>query len=543
VAREPAQGLTTPCPVEIKLGDAPALQPALTADGRATVPLVVPAQQTVVLAVTVAASAARFIVLVRVAFERELPHTEQDSNGGWVLMPPHAQRRFLIPAGGELRAHFDAPGVIRVDVLPDNGEAPEVIAQIAGRKLSLKADGTQVVLPVLAADNVIFEALKGAASIALAERVPRTAADTAQPAHDVADTRTVVAPMSAPTPVSPAQLVLTADALSPSRDAPWAERAASSPPPLSPLAAALGTTLTAVGAVYGTIREGLPYSSSPDAYSFGILGYRRRIESIGLWTDAEVFTRVRAGQPTFGGSLGGYQDLASLHVRVSGELGLAAQQIDRMLVTTWKPQGFVEYSWRVTRNFFVLPRLGYDGFYSPVPVLPKDLTLVDDGVYNFYRAKHPSFVFAQALLWFAPHFNDIFYLRTRASFDPNAANLNHVSARPGLFAAFGDFDLSAFVEGTWRAATSGITQRTTLEQAVGLVATYDLWFGLGSFDVQPGAAGFVRARDGGWQLNVFVNLLASHRRGLRDSSSLTLDFPEQLGGGIPWRGSSAGGYR
>jgi len=49
--------------------------------------------------------------------------------------------------------------------------------------------------------------------------------------------------------------------------------------------------------------------------------------------------------------------------------------------------------------------------------------------------------------------------------------------------------------------------------------------------------------DVAWQASAFVNLFASYRRGLRDFSSLELDFPEQLGGGIPWRGAVPGGYQ
>jgi hypothetical protein len=75
------------------------------------------------------------------------------------------------------------------------------------------------------------------------------------------------------------------------------------------------------------------------------------------------------------------------------------------------------------------------------------------------------------------------------------------------------------------------------------VARYDIWSDWGSLDVQPGVAAFSHIANGGWQVNVFVNLFASHRRGLRDFSSLELDFPEQLGGGIPWRGTTPGGYR
>jgi hypothetical protein len=531
VAQAPPEAANTRCPIEVKLGEDAPLTPTFAADGRASVPFAVRASLTVPLAIAMAASPGRFVALTRIVFEQALPHTQRDPDGSWVLTPQRMQHRFGLSGAERLSVRLDAPGVLRVEAVAANGGVTHVLAHLGGRERSIPSDGTPVVLPMPEAGTVVLEVREGSASVTIAERVPREVPerDELSPARETAGAAVDAEPM---------QITLAA-----SSSALWAERATTSPRPLTPFEASLGTVAAALGAVASTMREGQPYSSSPDTYAFGILAYRRRIESIGLWTAAEVFGRARAGEPTYGGTIGGYEEITSLHLRLSAELGLAAQRIDRLVSQTWKPRAFVEYSWRVTHNFFVLPRLGYDGVYTPVPALPKDLSLVDDGVYNQYRAKHPTFVFAQALLWFAPHFNDIFYLRARASVDPNAANLNHLSSRPGVFVAFGDLDLSAFVEATWRAATSGITRGPTIEQSAGLIVTYDFWSGLGSLDVQPGAAGFVRSRDGGWQVNVFVNLLASARRGLRDFSSLTLDFPEQLSGGIPWRGNTPGGYR
>jgi hypothetical protein len=62
----------------------------------------------------------------------------------------------------------------------------------------------------------------------------------------------------------------------------------------------------------------------------------------------------------------------------------------------------------------------------------------------------------------------------------------------------------------------------------------------GSFDIQPGVSGRYRFDTGGVQVIVVMNLLASNHRGLRDFSSLELSFPEQLSGGVPWRGPPAG---
>ena len=100
----------------------------------------------------------------------------------------------------------------------------------------------------------------------------------------------------------------------------------------------------------------------------------------------------------------------------------------------------------------------------------------------------------------------------------------------------GNLDLSAYLDMTWYAATdtrSGIPEtRTTMSFA----ARYDGWLGLGSLDLAPGISSLLRPSDGAYQLTASVTVLGSFRRGLRDFSSLELDFPEQRSNGVPWRG-------
>jgi hypothetical protein len=335
---------------------------------------------------------------------------------------------------------------------------------------------------------------------------------------------------------------LTLDARPTADEESWLQRARRSPAPLSPLEAALGTFVAEVGVVSGRIRQNSP-SAWADAYAFNLLGYRRRIETLQLWTRAEVFSRSRSSEPTFGAAGALYEDLTQLHLRLTASVKVESQRVAGIQSKSWLTRGFVEYSYRATPKFFILPRLGYDGMYSSVARRPTALAYVDDEIYSPYRLRRPTFLFAQALLWYAPYFNEISYLRLRATFDAKAHALSHSAAVVGAFLAFGDLDLSGEVQTTWYLPRDSLTNRAQVQTQTGVVARYSFWSGLGSLGITPGVAAAARPQDAAWQVTAFVNLTASFRRGLRDFSSLELDFPEQLSGGIPWRGETPGGYR
>ncbi len=537
--REPGPSGAPRCPLHVLLGDIELPLPQAAADdGGMQIPWSTSPRRSSVLRINIDATPARYFALARIVFDEHAAGTVLEPGTGFVLAPKRVRHRYRVVPDTPLSIPLAASAILRLDAVALGNEPASVVVHHGAQLREVAADGSLVVLPVLGGGPVEIEVRGGAVSLGVAERVGRTSAST--PAREPVDDTPIA---TATHEDRAAHLLLTQEPPSQRASGFWREAALQSPEPLTPLQASLGTTVVALGTVYGTMRQGKPSSSAPDAYAFAIAGYRRRIESIGLWTDAEVFGRARDGEPTYGGTLSAYEELSQLHLRLAAELGLAAQRIDRAVVETWKPHAFVEYSLRVTRNFFVLPRLGYDGDYSAKSVVPRDLALIDDGVYNLYRVKHPTFLFAQALLWFAPHFNDIFYLRTRATLDPNANRLDHVAFRPGLFTAVGQLDLSLFVEAIWRGPTQAAASRASQESSLGTVVTYDFWSAFGSFDLQPGAALFARTNDATWQINFFVNVLASYRRGLRDFSSLTLDFPEQLSGGIPWRGATPGGYR
>jgi hypothetical protein len=291
-------------------------------------------------------------------------------------------------------------------------------------------------------------------------------------------------------------------------------------------------------------REGPAARRALDGYGFAFAEYRRRVDAIGLWTRLAAASHVRTSDaPTYHLFALLYEDIDRIHLRFGGQFGYAGQATADGNMYALRASGLVEYSQRFGRFFYVLPRLGYDGYYPSVTAPPRAPDRVDDDVYNAYRFRHPTLLFAQLLSWLTPTFNTIFYQRSRATFDPTARELLHVALREGLFLAFGPLDLQGYADVTWFNASQASNTRPHVDVFAGASATVTAFGGLGSFGVQPGVAGTLRASDGEWQVRVFVNLLASFRRGLRDFSSLELDFPEQLGGGVPWRGHLPGGYR
>lgn len=520
------------CPLSMTVGSSPPIEAVFDDRGRATVRIPIPAARSTPLSIAIAPRPGRWVALARIVFDHEVPNSTNVPGVGWILEPPHAEARQLVAAGERVTTTVEGPSVLRVDALAEPGVSAEVALEANGKIERVPADGTPIVTALLEGGRVAVSVSSGAASVAIAERVP--VEDAAETGDDSDEAR-----LRKRADEGLARVALWTERA----DAKWRDVAERSPQPLTPIESVLGTAVASGGAVYGTLREGLP-AGPADAFAFVGGDYRRRIESIGLWTDLGGVVHDRTTAPSYAGALTLYEEAERAHVRATATAAYLTQNIAGQPAHTIKARAFVEYSWRATRDFFVLPRLGYDGYYpflSSRP--PKDLTDVDDDVYNPYRYKRQNFVFGQALLWFTPFFDDIFYVRSRVTFDWNARSLSHLSARPGVFLALGQLDLSGFVDNAWYAPTDTIRNTSYLDVIAGAKAFYNFWYGMGSLDVQPGAAWFWRPTDGGWQVSAFVNVLASRRRGLRDFSSLELDFPEQLGGGIPWRGATSGGYR
>ena len=548
-ARAAAAAIGAACPLELRIGKAAPTHPRLGEDGRGGLPIPLSGAGTLEVGIHVDEQAPDWVVLARVVFDRKVPGSTELPGVGWLLTPKHLERRYLLAAGQALTVEPKNPGVLRFDAAAEPAAnvavaaLPEITLAAGGRERALPADGTTVVVPALPGRPVVVRARGGAVTVAVAERVPADDDEAGVPAGEQPSGEPM---QNAPAPGSrwaPASAALVMDLRGSSAHEAWHEQALQSPRPLTRIEASLGTVVGAVGADYGTLRQGSAPGATAEGQLFWMLGYRRRLEAIGLWTDVEVFGRARDGEPTYGGTGILYEDLERLHLRLSSTLTAETQQIAGTRTNTWKSRGFAEYSWRVTGDFFVLPRLGYDGWYTSLPSRPTELAAVDDDVYSAYRVRRPTFLFAQALLWHAAYFNEIAYLRLRGTVDPRASTFSHASARPGAFVVFENLDFAGFLDATWYTPADSLLHRGHLTETAGLATRYAFWADLGSLSVQPGVAALTHLNDGAWQVSVFVNLLASYRRGVRDFSSLELDFPEQRGGGIPWRGDAPGGRR
>ena len=544
VPRAPADALGAACPLSVTFGDKRTLAMPTRADGSGQVKIPDVTRGSNRITLSMRPEPGRWVALARVVYDREVPGTVEIPGAGWVLAPSGEQSRVLLSAGDITAVDFESPAVLRVDALAEPGPPPKVLAVLDGVITEVPIDGAPLVLPAPRGGQLIVRAEGGAATVTVAERIARDDTDAPQDVdadegpgagEDEAEPTAAASAGSAP--------ALPSFTLDDPRAA-WRGLAARSPAPLSDASANLGTFELYSSGQYGTLREGDRASKAPDGYVSEQAGYRRRIESWNLTTDVEAFVHTRSGAPTLGGVGTFYEDADKLHLRVTGTVEYATQAIGGTQVSTLAPNGFVEYSWRATRTFFILPRLGYDGYYTNLHKDPSKLNDVDDLVYNEYRFVRDSLAFLQLLFWYTPYFNDIFYLRPRATVDVRSGDVAIVAARPGALIDFGNFDINAYIDTAWYKATAdpvvGRIHSSSVDVEGGVTLEYNLWSGYGSLDIVPGVSAYGRANDGGWQAFAFVNVYLSRHRGLRDFSSLELDFPEQLADRIPWRGNTLG---
>jgi hypothetical protein len=535
-ATVPDADVKASCTPHVVMGDA-GLEPNLApVHGRARYDIP-PVQRPVRVQISVDDAPARWVALARLVSDREVPGADLKKPEGWVVSTPHRDAQAPTESGRHPVDLRGRPGIVRVRATTDQADHVSVAIEVDGTSHPVPTDGSDLVVPVRSRAVVVVSG--GHAWVNVAERVPSSRPvyrpSSAAVAGNTDEARP--APLSIPVAVV---LPLTAD--EPAQE--WLSIARRSPRPLTAFESNLGTFVVSTGAVIGTLQQGAPAAAQASSFGFLSAGYRRRIERIGLWTDVDGFMRVRTeAPPTYGANTVLYEDLEALHVRLSSSVGVESQRVLDGNAVAWLFRGFAEYSWRVTPDFFILPRFGWDYVGMSLPARPRVAPPIDDEVWNSYRSKRSTFLFAQGLFWWVPYFNQITYLRMRVTGSPSDGAVARVSARPGVFAALGSFDLAAYVDTAWISASQSIRGESRLGASTGVVCRYDIWSRMGSLDIQPGAAAFTHLNDGAWQVNVFVNLFASHRRGLRDFSSLELDFPEQRSDGIPWRGNSPGAYR
>jgi len=511
-ARRPDQA-TGACPFEVVLGGGAPKRVTFAAGGRADVDLGRVGRGP--LELRLADAPGRWVVVARVVFDKAIAGTKPAGADTWVLEAPHVQYRYSVRPGQPLSVRGKGPAIYRVDVKGAPETDPGAVISVDGREDAIAAGETKMVSSK--SGDITVSAPRGAASVNVAERAPEEAPPEG---------------FSPPDPSIPSGTTL-ATALDP-QPGPWRDVAKQSPRPLSPFEDALGTFVAQMAGAYGTDREGSAKSTAPDGFVQTRFGYRRRVESIHLWTAADGILRARDGDPTYGGSLTLYEDASSIHLRLTGTGLLVSQNIGAQRVVTFRPRAFAEYSWRVFGELFILPRLGFDGYYTNAGSVAGDPRQLDDEVYNSFRLHRNTAFYFQTLFWWVPNFNDIFILRPRLTFDATNAEINHVAVRGQTLLVFGSVDVAPNVEVTNYFKTA--TQSSALRASAGGTIDYQGWVAPGSVGVRPFVTGVVRFDGGGYQVFGGVELLASFRRGVRDYSSLELAFPEPVAGGIAWRG-------
>jgi hypothetical protein len=543
VPRSPAEVETKDarCPIAIRVGNAAVIKPTHGKDGRGSVelPNLPPkgAQSQIVIALEPAPG--RWAAIARVVFDQEIPGTTKVDGVGYVLMPPGLQWRWLVKDTQEITKSYDGPAIVRVDALAEPDESAKVVVIVDGKQVPVTLDGTPVMVPVPKGGLVKVKATGGMTTIGFAERVAKsnvteTAMEEAEPEPAGAEAKDD----AEPTAVTSTALLDAGDP-----NALWRDAVSKSDRPLTPLEAALGTLSVHGLARTGTLRDGDPSSDALDSYFEQSLGYRRRIESLGVWTGMSASMREHTQLSTsFGASAFAWTHIDPIRLRLAAYGDVFGQNIHGVDARTARPHAYIEYSGRVTPSFYLLPRVGYDGYYTNVDSAPRSLVGVDDDVFNNFRFRRPTMLYQQITAWWVPYINDILFLRARVNEDAQRG-LSHAGVRPGGLFAFGNLELGTYADATWFARTDGLRSTSKVDVTGVGYALYNLWVSNGSLDIQPGLGGRARAGDGGWEVYALVNVFASFRRGLRDFASPELSFPEQFGSNVPWRGPAVGGTR
>jgi hypothetical protein len=551
VARAPADVVKgARCPIAITLGGttaggstAPAtvLRPNAGEDGRgvAELPPLPPKGAATQLVVALEPAPGRWAAIARIVFDQEVPGATQVEGVGWVLQPPGLQWRWLVKDTQEITTTFEGPGLLRVDALAEPEERPTVVVVVDGKQHKVALDGTPTMIAVPKGGPVRIRSTGGTSTIAVAHRVARTALPDLLALEEI-EPEPAQAEASERTEATAVTTTALLDAGNP--NALWRDAVASSPRPLTPVEEALGTITLQTQGRYGTFREGDPRKEFSDGYLEQTVGYRRKIESLGIWTGVSALGRAREGRESWGASAFAWTMINPLRLRLAVYGDVFGQTIEDQAQRTFRPRAYAEMSFRVAPSFFVLPRVGYDGFYTTVDSRPVSLTGVDDDVYNGFRFRRPTILYQQVMAWWVPYVNQILFLRGRLNEDVRAG-VSHGGVRPGAIFAFGNLELGGFGDATWFRATEGLRSQSKVDVTGVAYALYNLWISEGSVDVQPGIGGRARAGDGAWEVYALFNVFASFRRGVRDFSSPELAFPEQFGGNVPWRGPAVGGTR
>ncbi len=516
VARAPAE-VKGPCPFEVGIPGKQTLKSTVGADGKGMID--VPQLGKGAIELRMGQDDAKWIAIARVSFDQKLPGTKE-IEGRFVLEVPHVSYRYLVRAGQTISAKFKNPALVRVDAALEADDSSATLVVLAdGAELALAPGESKVV--AVRNGLVQVKGKTGQSTVQISERVPLESGD-----GDEAKTEAKTA-KNAP---KLASVELDAG------EGTYRDTVLKSPLPLSPLESNLGTLAIEEAYQFGNQREGLNPPRDLDSYLASIIELRRRIESINLTGTLGGVVRLRGGSPTEGGYIILYEDEGHTRLRVTSTTLLFTQRIQNDQIFSLRPRGFIEYSARLGQEFFILPRLGFDGYYTNGPVKIPSSVNVDEDVFNEYRRSRQSMGFLQLLVWWVPSFNSIAYLRGRGAFDITNGLFNHVSARPGLLTVFGDLEVDAFFDASFYPKNRLDTQTTPT--SIGSSIFYTGWAVPGNIALVPLLDLNIRTDTGTYAAAAGLRVLSSFRRGLRDFTSLELSFPEQTSGGIPWRGES-----
>jgi hypothetical protein len=544
VTRAPSEAGASSCPLDVDLGGV-RLPLTLDASGASSVELPASVRgKDAELTLQMRPGPGRWAAVARIAFDREVPESRFVDKVGWVLEPPRTTLRYLAASGTSTALRVAGPTLLRIDAVAEPGEKASIVATVEGKRETLAADGSPHLFSVHGPSTVSIAVQGGAATLRFAERtaIASSEAESDDTEDESEGSEPGASPDAAAGQPAPAAIgraranvlpVLDLDA--DSRAQGWRDVARASAEPLSPLQASLGTLVASTTVAYGTLHLG-SLDTDPDGYVEESLGYRRRIESTNLTVLLSGTARERAGDPTGGAGAVLYEDLDALRLRISGTALGYTQQIEGQQIATLQARGFVEYSARLASTLFVLPRLGYDGYYSNIPHAPASTGHVDDDVYDPFRYSQPTLAFAQVLVWYVPFFNDIFYVRGRATMNAEAGRLSHTAVRPGFLSVFGDLEVDGYADGTYYAPDPRTHSSSSFETTLSGTVAYNAPLVMGSMMLVPGVTYTQVVTGGGWQALASATFIANYRRGLRDFSSLELNFPEQESMGVPWRG-------
>jgi hypothetical protein len=521
------------CPLAAQLGNAD-LTPAVVDGNDQRVTFVVRGWRPhETLTVALRKNAPAVLAFARVVFERPLPGTTFVPNVGHVFMPSKKVARWAVRPGEPLSLPVRAGTVLRIDARSES-DGTELVLERAEGEQPLRGDGVATVLAFTTRETVVVRARTGLATVAFAARVPLR--DDEAPALSTTLGASVDGAQN-PTPArgTPAFVVVPPFGM---RDA--AARTAVEERP--------GTLTVSLAGVYGTLRDGgrdaLRDDNAYDGYAQQTVALRVGGGELGLYGTAAALVRTRFGEPTFGGRLSLWERSGPLRLRIFAGGDAATQRLvqedgDEQAWSV-RPRAFLERSFRLAPWLVVLPRLGYDGFFSTTTRTPWSLAGVDHDVVSPYRRARPHLLVGQALLFATPHVEDALFVRARVAVDAQSGELASAGLRPGGLVALGPLELSAHVDALRVAETPGALASTAWDIIpAGHALAYVPVAGRSAI-LTPGVAFAYRAFAGSWESFAFLGVALSRERGTQDVSSFEAGFFDGFLAAAAYRGSGTG---